>query len=434
MTLFFIIATALFAITSIVLGVFYARARIGAEKYIEQTRTVQDMLEQTVTTRDHISERLMDSQQALAAADQSITNLKQQREEWERLKDQHLEASKASILKAGSDLSNKLLEDHKRESEAFKKQNQQKIAQETEKLHKQYEQVFGSMETLHAQVKDMGEIRQALLEPSGAGALAELTLENLFKASSLQRGRDYELQYHLKSKQGKDLRPDAIVFLPDDNLLVIDSKASKFFMENARANSDEDKAQATQEMKKTMRAHLKDLTVRDYEHIVHHDQTITSNHVMMLMFLPTDAALESLLEADPTFWHDAHKAGITPVGPAGLTQCLMRAHLQVGQLEQQKNILEIRDAVLKMLKSVATLHGHSEKMGKQLKSTLTHYNNFAKSFNSSFTRNIREIEQLGIESPQSNKVNKLEQYQLITDNIEGNAEEVIKPHLIAEES
>ena len=62
----------------------------------------------------------------------------------------------------------------------------------------------------------------------------ETVLENTLKSFGLTAGIDFVLQQTFGSEDGSRLRPDAIVFLPADSVLVIDSKASKFLLELAQ--------------------------------------------------------------------------------------------------------------------------------------------------------------------------------------------------------
>jgi DNA recombination protein RmuC len=83
------------------------------------------------------------------------------------------------------------------------------------------------------QSKDIVDvIKNSLLSPSGAGNLAEITLENILKSSGLRNNLDFIMQYSLATEDKAVLRPDSVVFLPDDKLMVIDAKASKFLVDD----------------------------------------------------------------------------------------------------------------------------------------------------------------------------------------------------------
>ena len=364
----------------------------------------------------------------LEASRQKLEHMQKVMDDWEKTKQQHLEAAKASVAEAGAQLSNKLLDDHKRESEEAKKQQEAVIKETTEELHKKFENIFFSMNSLHERVEKSQEtvdlIERSLLSPAGAGALSEITLENIFKASGLKEERDYVLQHWLEggeeSKGG--VRPDAIVFLPSDSALVIDSKASKFFVEIEKNRHDKEKREALESgLKKTMNLHLNDLIKRDYEGAVKLHMKKKSNnrkmHINALMFLPTDAAVEKLNEVDPKFMEKAWKEHIIPVGPSGLVSALLQANLLITRDKQEENSKRIIDEVKILLGSVAKLHSLADSVGKGIRSSLKKYDALAGSFNSNLISKVRKLDRMGVSLPKNTDLKKLERYQVSTDDL-----------------
>ena len=58
------------------------------------------------------------------------------------------------------------------------------------------------------------------------GDWGEMILEKTLEESGLRKGQDYELQKSFRDKDGKLLIPDAIIYLPGDRNIIIDSKVS----------------------------------------------------------------------------------------------------------------------------------------------------------------------------------------------------------------
>jgi len=88
-----------------------------------------------------------------------VENIQTQMEDWQKTKDEHINIAKASILEAGSKLSNKLLDDHKRESENAKKESQTLVKNTTENLIKQHE---GLIERVSILQKGVGKADAAV--------------------------------------------------------------------------------------------------------------------------------------------------------------------------------------------------------------------------------------------------------------------------------
>jgi DNA recombination protein RmuC len=345
---------------------------------------------------------------------QRIETITQEMEDWKKTKEQHIEITKASMLEVSNQLSNKLLDDHKRETETAKKENEKVVKETTEELHKKFQNVFESMSTLTDKVNKSTNttdlIRNSLLSPSGAGNLSEITLSNIFKASNLIENIDYQMQYHVAaSEDAGRLRPDAMVFLPNKNALVIDSKASKFFVEIEQANED-DKVMLSESLKKTMNKHLNDLISRDYKQAV--ERQLSDVTATTLMFLPTEAALEKLRAIDPNFVEKAWKERIFPVGPTGLLNLLLQSRLLISNAKQEKNYELILNEVRDLINSVVKLNELASAMGKGLSGVFKKYDEFAASFNRNFLSKAKRIDKLGANVPKIKEVKQLERFSI----------------------
>jgi len=353
---------------------------------------------------------------------------KEEKNHWEKLKDEHLQSAKASITKAGGELSNKLLDDHKREAEAQKKATEEKIKQETLTLHEKFEKVFSSMDKLHGQVKEVEVVRQALLTPSGAGNLGEITLENILKASNLIQDVDYFLQKTISDDEGNILKPDALIKLPNNSFIVVDSKSSKFILE---MHDNDNGKEVEAKLKQSMNQHLKDLISKDYksaleDSIKRAGEQFNTGNISYLMFLPTESSVETISKIDNKFLEKAWKENIIPVGPAGLVNHLLYSKMLISNSQQERNFKEISEEVKIMLGSIITLYDLSDKMGRSIKSSADKYDKFARSFNRNFISKVKRLDKMGISNPKNADLKDLELYRIeeVSKFIESNAEEI----------
>jgi len=330
---------------------------------------------------------------------------------WEKIKLEHNKSLKASTLEVATEISSKLLDDHKRESENAKKESEKIVKQTTESLLQQHKGLIESVSNLQEGVKKSEVVHRALLSPSGAGSLGEITLENIFKNSGLIKGQDYHMQYSVSSEEGRGLRPDAVVFLPDNNVMVIDSKASKFFAELGDDDiSQEESKQININLKRSMNENLKGLASREYSKAIESDAGKSLARVYM--FLPTETALDKLRKADPQFIEKAWNQAICPVGPTGLLNELLRASMIISNARQEENAKAIVGKVKELLTSVATLNDHASKVGKGLKSAIDNYDKFSGSFNRTFMSKANQICKLGVDVPKLKNVEPLAQYKV----------------------
>ena len=338
-------------------------------------------------------------------------------QQWEKTKEESMANAKAAIFEAGSMLAKDLIDKHQQQQETTQKKQEEHLKLTTEQLQQQFQNIVQSVSVLNEEVRRSGEVvdvvRRALLSPTGAGSLAEITLENLLKASGLIEGKDFTLQHTLFSGDGK-LRPDALVYLPGGQTMIIDSKASKFFVEIAQAESDEGVLQ--KKLLQTMYQHMKALADKDYRSAVAElRKDAGKRYISTVMFLPSDGALDTLLQIDSEFMHKAWDNGIFPVGPAGLINILAHARFHIMEIRQTENFNLILAEVGKLIASISTLHDHSARMGKSLQSSMQHYDRFAASFNSTLLQKAKKIQQLGITQDKRKTIDvlPLERYTMV---------------------
>lgn len=411
-----------------VLFFLWQRAQKQALQWHAQLATLHPMLQSAEQLRDDaIRNFQLATEQRHAAetraelAERDVQRMQQQMADWEQTRQHHLEAAKAGMLQASMELSNKLLNDHKREAETQQKRADDAMKQTTEAIFTKYQSVVETMTTLNAQVQQLEVVRKAILTPSGAGALGEITLENILRASRLVEGQDYILQHTVYDGAENRLRPDAIIFLPQHRALVIDSKASKFVIEREQAAAESTQALAAMDAKllARMREHITALSRKEYRESVQQQWKQQRTHplaqVTLLMFVPSDSTLDTLRQLDADFLQKAYEQMILPVGPSGLMNVLLESKMNILTAQQVENTQLILDEVQALLSSIGTLHDHAGGMGKSLKSVVEKYDRFAASFNRTFLSKARKMQKLGVELPKGKALPQLEQYQLIAN-------------------
>lgn len=175
-------------------------AKQRAEELAGAVEDAEMALDAARDERSDAQQLLADIGRKLALAEQDVAHTKalaeQRIKDWEASQEQAVQAARAAVLKAGSDLSTKLLEDHKREAETARK-GAEELAQAKEKTFlEQLDAMKKSIAVLHGQTEDTAKrthsMWQALSSPGGAGRLSEIGLANLLKNLGLTEGQDYE--------------------------------------------------------------------------------------------------------------------------------------------------------------------------------------------------------------------------------------------------
>lgn len=194
------------------------------------------------------------------------------------------------------------------------------------------------------------------------GAWGELILDRLLESAGLIKGQDYLTQESLTTDDGRRLRPDIILRLPDQRHLVIDSKVSLVAYERAvNAATDAERIAASAEHARAVRTHVEQLSAKKYEDT---GKLVTPDYVFM--FVPIEPAFTLALENDRTLYEWAFdRRVILCTAPTLLVTLKTVANLWK-QDRQTKNVQAIADRGGRLYDKFAGLFADLEEIGKHL--------------------------------------------------------------------
>lgn len=405
---------------------------------------IRNQFDQVAKERDVLRESEKDLSTQVEVQKKEIELQNAKLKDWEEAQKKFMDGANAALAESANKLSNKLLEDHKRENTAAKEDSEKRVKKATEELFKQFETVSNSVVSLNDRVVRNDEVidtvQRALSSPGGAGRFAEIGLENSLKSFGLKAERDFVIQLSLEGEDGSKVRPDAVVFLPGDSVLVIDCKASKFLFELAAAETEEAKEAIGDKLRRTMREHLRSLAGRDYRNAILADyrragKAAEIRRVLNVMYLPNEGAVEKVSDIDPEFASEAAKRGITVVGPTGLLAIIAFARIEIDLGQQAENQEKIIESTRVLLERTATMIQHAAGVGRGLKTASTNYGKWLSSINRSLLPATRTLEKLGVRTDGKKLPNQLPGFQVIENEadalIDGEAAEIQSPEQLS---
>ena len=226
------------------------------------------------------------------------------------------------------------------------------------------------------------------------GNWGEMVLARVLEMSGLQLGREYFLQPSYKQPNGTLLRPDAVIQLPGEKSVIVDSKVSLKDWEAVVAA--EDVALAELPLKKhleSIRNHIKNLSGKQYEHI----PGITSLDYV-LMFVPIEAAFIKALDMDSELYGFANEKNIMLVCPSTLLVTLKAIRHGWQHDRQNKNALEIAQRAGALHDQFVLFVESLEDVGDKVSKASTAYETAHKRLTSgkgSLVNRVAQLEQLG---------------------------------------
>jgi DNA recombination protein RmuC len=226
------------------------------------------------------------------------------------------------------------------------------------------------------------------------GAWGELILERLLDSAGLVKGQDYLTQESLTTDDGRRLRPDVILRLPDARHLVIDSKVSLIAYERAvNATDDVIRASASTEHARAVRTHIDQLSSKRYEDT---GKLITPDYV--LMFVPLESAFTLAIETDHQLYEWAFDRRVILCTAPTLLVTLKTVASLWKQDRQTKNVQAIADRGGALYDKFAGLIDDLEGIGLQLGRTRESYDaamNKLKTGKGNLLAQVEDLKKLG---------------------------------------
>lgn len=194
------------------------------------------------------------------------------------------------------------------------------------------------------------------------GDWGEMLLSTILEGSALIRGIHYETQCNIKDAEGRNLRPDVVLHLPEKKHIVIDSKVSlTAFVECTAAESEAERTRLMAAHVASVRQHVKELGSKEY-------QRLLDSPDFVIMFVPNEPAFLEALKADRTIWSDAYDRKVVISSPTNLFALLRLVADLWKYADQDRNTKEIASCGLKLYEQLvaftASLEGVGTALGK----------------------------------------------------------------------
>lgn len=185
---------------------------------------------------------------------------------------------------------------------AYTEEGQQRFALKSEiaKLVEQNQRLSQEADNLTKALK--GDSRSQ-------GAWGEMLLEKLLESAGLVKGQEFSMQESTTLESGDRLRPDAVVNLPEEKYIVIDSKVSLLAYDAYTAATDDAERQRyVKAHVDSLRAHAKGLAGKEYAKLYG-----IGSVDFVLMFVPIEPAFLLALRERPELFQEAYESGVVLV-------------------------------------------------------------------------------------------------------------------------
>ena len=251
---------------------------------------------------------------------------------------------------------------------------QERLAQSETTQSKTLGEVRQHLESLAQQSQALStetlQLRRVLSSNQARGKWGEETLRRVVEAAGMSAHCDFTEQ-----AQSDDKKPDLVVRLPGDRLIIVDAKVPDLDFLNALGTADETKrAESLAAHADKLRGTIKALADRDYPAQFPN----ALDHVVL--FLPAESLFSAALEGDHDLIIWAAQRRIMLATPASLIALLRSVSVSWQQHEQTVNAREIAEAAGELFSRVAKFSEHFERIRGGLERANTAYNDAVGSY------------------------------------------------------
>lgn len=288
-----------------------------------------------------------------------------------------------------------ILEPFKNQLSKFEKEVQETKLKDIEQFASMKEMV-SSLSKQHAEMHSTAQnLVDALRgEQKVQGDWGEMALERILETSGLEKGREYKTQDSYKDEHGNHMRPDVVVYLPEDKHIVIDSKVSlKAFERYINAENDVDRKTALANHLLSVKTHIKQLGDKNYSHLEG-----LSSPDFVLLFIPLESSFALAIREEPDLYQMAWDKKIVLVTPSTLLATLKTVSSIWKQEKQTKNAIEIATQAGRLYDKFLGFISDMENIGKKQSDANEAYNlamNKLKDGNGNLIRSAEKLKELG---------------------------------------
>lgn len=341
-----------------------------------------------------------------------VEKLSEQKKEMEELHEKFTIQFKNLANEILEDKSKKFTEQNKTNLDEILRPLNDKIKDFEKRVIETYDKESKERFSLQNEIKNLYELNQQMSKEANnltnalkgdsqkQGAWGELVLERILENSGLERGREFEIQETFVDEEGTRLRPDVIIKLPENKVLIIDSKVSLTAYERYCSTDDElEKQKFLKEHLTSIKNHIKGLSEKKYQNI---NQVNTPDFI--LLFIPLDPAFNLAVQNELSLYDEAFQKNIVIISATTLMATLKIIANIWKQEKQNRNALEIAKQGGALYDKIVLFIKDLEELGKKLKSTNDSYDEAMKklSFGSgNILKRTENLKKLGAKATKS---------------------------------
>lgn len=243
------------------------------------------------------------------------------------------------------------------------------------------------------------QLRHAFSAPQGRGQFGEFSLIRALEDAGLRAGVHYETQAADRDQDG-GFRPDVLVRLPGDRVMIIDSKVSlEHLMQALAADDAETRRAGFDQHARALRRHIDQLAAKAYPPRVQASARLAQASEVwtcVLLYVPSETVLDAAFRSDPTLLRHASERRVCLASPTTLLAVLNTVEQVWRQDQLSREAAEIVQAGTQLYERLGQLLRHTTALGTSLTRSVEAYNAFVGSMETRLVPSARTLRATGL--------------------------------------
>ncbi len=297
-------------------------------------------------------------------------------------------------LKDADKLSQAELDERKVAIESLVKPIRETLAKTHEQIVQLDERVRASGDANSSLREETARLTKALSRPEIRGQYGEIQLRRVAELAGMTGYCDFTEQVSVRDEDGQLQRPDMIVTLPNERIIVVDAKANiNAYIEAVNAATDEEREVQMDRFARHMTEQVKKLADKKYWSLFDGNSA-----EFVVMFVPGDHFIDAALARNPDLLDIAAQQGVIIASPSTLIGLLRAVHVGWREHALTEQAQELFQLGKELHDRAATAFEHAGKLGDSIRQSVERYNRLVGSIDSRMMPTLKKFEDAGAKS------------------------------------
>lgn len=269
------------------------------------------------------------------------------------------------------------------------------------------EQIRSLLTAQQSAQREASRLANALQSPTVRGSWGENTLKRCIELAGMSEFCDFTTQETFFDDDGRRLRPDVIVRLPNQRVIAIDAKVPLTeYSAAANAENEERRRELLALHAKTLRRHIESLSRREYQASIGNTLDFT------VLFLAGEHFLSAALVTDPSIFEFAVERKVYLASPTVLLPMLRAVATGWKAERTEENAKRMHEAGVELFHRFVKVMELFSEVGDGLRKTVERYNGVIRSIDTRLWPKGEELQRMAGSGKELGELKQLEAFPI----------------------